>query len=198
MELQKRGVPHWHVLIFVSEEEYRVNREEIRKVFSYERLRSLWCYGFSWITAKNVSSKKSSALVVSYVLKYLLKSFDDDNQYRYLGKLLWCRRKLGRFRLYGMSQIRRFKRVVRKKLVDETEKAIQKFQQIKDLGGSLLEWMGVAMKRTGQLVKRYSGWVAPEWVRIREDWVGWIVECVEMEEMILREFFDEELFPFEF
>jgi len=198
VELQKRGVPHWHVLVFVPEGEYRANYTEIRGVFSYERLKGLWRYGFSWISAENVSSKRSSTLVMRYVLKYLLKTFNDDNQYRYLGKLLWCRRKFGRFRLYGMSQIKRFKRGVRKKFVEETEKAIRKFQRIKDVGGSLLDWVGVAVKRTGQLVKRYSSWTLPEWVRIRDDWLNWIIERTEMEEMILREFFGEELYPFEF
>jgi len=192
-EMQKRGMIHYHILFFVRLKD----RRKVFDLFDKERIERLWRKGYTFITFSRQTFKKA----YNYAIKYLLKTIRRENDF-YLELVLFFREAFGSFRLFGMTQIRRFRRGVRKKLVKETEEALEhcyspeakEYFESKGLDWVLRHTNYRAERRTGRIVRRYCYWEAPSCFRFVEECISW----VEMEELVLEEFFNEELFEFDF
>jgi len=114
-EIQKRGMIHYHILFFLHSRD----RRKVFDLFRKERIDRLWGKGYTFITFSRRTMKKA----YSYAVKYLLKTVRREDDF-YLELVLFFREYAGRFRLYGMSQIRRFPRGMRKNLNIQTIRAI--------------------------------------------------------------------------
>ena len=155
-EIQKRGMIHYHILFFFNVRD----RKKIFKYMSKERIDRLWNKGYTFITFSRQTIRKA----YNYATKYLLKTIKRENDL-YLELVLFFREWAGRFRLYGMSQMRKFRRGVRKKLQQQYEKYYSEKLEALEFAGfdNLLRWgydfWGVWQKRTGKVVQRYCSWL---------------------------------------
>lgn len=155
-EIQKRGMIHYHILFFFKLKD----RKRVFDYMSKNRIDRLWNRGYTFITFSRQTIKKA----YNYVTKYLLKTIKRENDL-YLELVLYFREWAGRFRLYGMSQVRKFRKGVRKKLQEQYQKYYYDKLEALEFAGldNLLRWgydiWGVWQKRTGRVVKRYCSWL---------------------------------------
>ena len=161
-EIQKRGMIHYHILVFVR------SRDRIKffKYFQKERIDALWQRGYTFITVSSKTLRKA----YNYATKYLVKTIKSQDDF-YLELVAFFRDSFGRFRLYGMSQVRRFARGVRKKLICQYQKYPTLYSELQKTFQNLPEnlkqhiyapW-GWWVKRVGKVIVRYSDWSPPLW-----------------------------------
>jgi hypothetical protein len=164
-EIQKRGMIHYHILVFINVRD----RGKVWDCFDKRRIDRLWGRGYTFVTF----SRQTLTKAVNYATKYLVKTIkyqDDEKVDMYLELVLFFREMAGRFRLYGMSQVLRFRRGVRKKMNMQYQKRNEEWQEIQQQYIQLLSFApqliqhlavprGMWVSRVGKRIPIYSDWV---------------------------------------